>query len=114
MSFAFKQITQLFDAPLAIVVGAVAAVLVAGQIGATGLGAQDDATQDFQQESAARLQRMAVINCLGVRGDAAREACVHSQRRTMGIQDAAPEAAEPPAGRVTLSSAGPFGEPDTR
>ncbi len=104
MSFALKQITQLFDAPLAIVVGAVAAVLVAGQIGAMELDARAGAAQDFQQESAARLQRMAVINCLGVRGDAAREACVHHQRRTLGIQDAAPEAAALPVGRVTLSS----------
>ena len=86
----FQQITQLFDAPLAIVVGAVVAVLAAGQIGASGLTAQDDSTQGVQIDRTARLQRTAVINCLGVSGDAAHQACVRSQRATMGLDADSP------------------------
>ncbi len=83
----FKQIAQLFDAPMAIVVGAVAAVLVAGQIGAMGLTAQNDSGREMHLDNTARLQRTAVINCLGVSDDDAHRACVRSQRATMGLDD---------------------------
>jgi hypothetical protein len=92
----FKQISQLFDAPLAIVVGAVVAVLAAGQIGASGLAEQDDSVQAAQIDRTARLQRTAVINCLGVSGDAAHQACVRSQRATMGLDPEGPSSDDAP------------------
>ncbi len=98
----FKQIAQLFDAPLAIVVGAVAAVLTAGQIGAMGLTAQSEAERETQLDNTARLHRTAVINCLGVSGDDAHRACIRSQRATMGLDAEAPASRDTPRRNVNV------------
>lgn len=76
---AFKQIAQLVDAPLAIVVGSVGAVLIAIQLGAVGMVAQAQVDKAHERDNHAQGQRIAVAHCLGAQGVGGHAACVKEQ-----------------------------------
>lgn len=77
---AFKQIAQLVDAPLAIVVGSVGAVLIAIQLGAVGMVAQAQVDKAHERDTQVQEQRIAVAHCLGAQGVGGHAACVKAQR----------------------------------
>ena len=85
---AFKQITQLVDAPLAIVVGSVGAVLVAIQLGAVGMVAQAQVDKAHERDNQVQGQRIAVAHCLGAQGVVGHAACVKEQlERSPAVND---------------------------
>jgi hypothetical protein len=73
-----KSLFQFVDAPLAIVVGGVGAVLIVLQLGAVGLLAQSQVDRAHEREAGAREVRMARAHCLGVQGAQAFAACNQS------------------------------------
>ncbi|MFE8644545.1 hypothetical protein ACFX58_05620 [Sphingomonas sp. NCPPB 2930] len=75
---AFKQIAQLVDAPLAIVVGSVGAVLIAIQLGAVGMVAQAQVDKAHERDAQVQEQRIAVAHCLGAQGTGGHAACVRT------------------------------------
>ena len=75
----FKQIVQLADAPLAIVVGSVGAVLVAIQLGAVGMVAQAQVDKAYERDHPAQSRRVAAAHCLGAQDVGGYSACVRDQ-----------------------------------
>ncbi|MCZ2498354.1 hypothetical protein GN316_16460 [Xylophilus sp. Kf1] len=73
-----KSYFQVVDAPLAIVVGGVGAVLIALQLGAVGWLAQSQVDRAHEREAGARQVRMEQARCLGVSGVDAFAACKQS------------------------------------
>lgn len=85
---AFKQFAQLVDAPLAIVVGSVGAVLIAIQLGAVGMVAQAQVDKAHERDNQVVGQRIAVAHCLGAQGAGGHAACVKSQlARSPAVND---------------------------
>lgn len=80
----FKSYFRFVDAPLAIVVGGVAAVLITLQLGALGMLVQSQVDRAAQREAGAREVRMARAHCLGVQGAAAYAACNQSAIASRG------------------------------
>lgn len=75
----FKHITQLVDAPLAIVVGSVGAVLIAIQLGAVGMVAQEQVDRAYERDNQVQSQRIAVAHCLGAQGVSGHAACLKEE-----------------------------------
>jgi hypothetical protein len=73
-----KSYFEVVDAPLAIVVGGVGAVLITLQLGALGLLVQSQVDRANEREAGARQERMAHARCLGVSGVEAFSACRQS------------------------------------
>jgi hypothetical protein len=73
-----KSYFEVVDAPLAIVLGGVAAVLITLQLGALGLLVQSQVDRANEREAGARQERMAHARCLGVSGAEAFAACRQS------------------------------------
>ena len=82
-----KSYFKVVDAPLAIVVGGVAAVLIALQLGAVGWLAQAQVERAKERDSSQRETRMARAQCLNVQGAEAFAACSESYR-SAGRSDA--------------------------
>ena len=74
----FKSFFRFVDAPHAIVVGGVAAVLIVLQLGAVGLLAQSQVDRAMQREADLRQVRMDKARCLGSAGVEAFAACRQS------------------------------------
>ncbi|XAH21704.1 hypothetical protein AAFF27_16955 [Xylophilus sp. GW821-FHT01B05] len=76
----FKNLLQLIDAPLAIVVGSVCTVLLAIQLGASGLVmAQDVAPRRSTIDAQARTDCAALLRCTVSTRIGALEACVREK-----------------------------------
>ncbi len=83
----FKHYLRVIDAPFAIVVGSVGAVLVAIQLGAVGLVAQEQMDRAAERDATLRTQRVAVAHCLGAEGRGGHAACVREQLHTPAVFD---------------------------
>ena len=73
-----KSYFKVVDAPFAIMVGSVGAVLIALQLGAVGWLAQSQVDRAQQREAGARQVRMEQARCLAVSGAEAYAACRQS------------------------------------
>ena len=69
---------KFVDAPLAIVVGGVGAVLITLQLGALGLLVQSQVDRAHERDAGARQERMANARCLGAPGAEAFATCRQS------------------------------------
>ncbi|QHI98076.1 hypothetical protein GT347_08755 [Xylophilus rhododendri] len=81
-----KSLLQVLDAPLAIVVGGVAAVLIVLQLGALGMLVQSQVDRAAQREAGVREQRMARMQCLGAQGRESFAACNLQADSARGVQ----------------------------
>jgi len=70
-----QTLFKFLDAPFAIVVGGVAAVMIVLQLGAVGWLAQSQVDRAAQRESQVRQVRMEKAHCLGAAGVEAFAAC---------------------------------------
>ncbi|MCS4510394.1 hypothetical protein [Xylophilus ampelinus] len=75
----YKQIIQLVDAPLAIVVGSVGAVLIAIQLGAVGMVAQAQVDRAHERAIRHHYRHIAVARCMGATGVGGQSGCVAGQ-----------------------------------
>ena len=81
-----KSYFKVVDAPLAIVVGGVGAVLITLQLGALGLLVQSQVDRASEREAGARQERMAHARCLGVSGVEAFAECRQSTPSVQGLR----------------------------